>query len=87
MHTEIVNKVLNVDGLGANDNKNTNKEVLPTRVKRNARNLENICSFSRQMVNSFDAFINKDVLLNIKTGRVASTATEHYLLPVMRERE
>ena len=56
-------------------------------MKRNARNLENICSFSRQMINSFDAFINKDVLLNIKTGRVASTATEHYLLPVMREGE
>ena len=33
MSTEIVNKVLNIAGLGPNDDENNNKEVFPTRVK------------------------------------------------------
>ena len=43
MRTEIVNKVLNIAGLGPNDDEN-NKEVFPTRVKWDARDLENICN-------------------------------------------
>ena len=33
MCTELVNKVLNIAGLGPNDDENNNKEVFPTRVK------------------------------------------------------
>ena len=39
------------------------------------------------MINPLDASINKDVLFNIKTGRKASPAAEHYLLSVISEGE
>ena len=68
MRTGIVNTVLNIAGLGPNDDEN-NKEVFPTRVKWDAHDLENICNPIREMINPFDASINKDVLFNIKTGR------------------
>ena len=80
MRTEIVNKVLNI----ADEN---NNKVLPTRVKRDARDLENICNSIREMINPFDASINKDLLVNIKTGRKASPAAQHYLLSVISEGE
>ena len=86
MRTEIVNKVLNIAGLGPNDDEN-NKEVFPTRVKRDARDLENICTSICELINPFDASINKDVLFNIKTGRKASPAADHYLLSVISEGE
>ena len=87
MHTQMVNKVFNIAGLGPNDDESNNKEVLPTGVKRDARDLENICNSIREMTNPFDASISKDVLFNIKTGRKASPATEHYLLSVISEQE
>ena len=87
MRTEMVNKVLNIAGLGPNDDENNNKEVFPTRVKRDARDLENICNSIREMINPFDASINKDVLFNIKTGKKASQAADHYLLSVISEGE
>ena len=87
MRTEIFNKVLNIAGLGPNDDENNNKEVLPTRVKRDPRDLENICNSIREMINPFDASINKDVLFNIKTGRKATPAAEHYLLSVISKGE
>ena len=71
MRTEIVNKVLNIAGLGPNDDENNNKEMSSTRVKRDARDLENICNSIREMINPFDSSIIKDVLFNIKTGRIA----------------
>ena len=71
MHTEVVNKVLNIAGLGPNDDEN-NKEVLSARVKRDARDLENICNSLHEMINPFDASISKDVLSDIKTGKKAS---------------
>ena len=37
--TEIVNKVLNIAGLGPNDDENNNKEVFPTRVSLDAHGL------------------------------------------------
>ena len=86
MRTEIVNKVLNIAGLGPNDDENNNK-VFPTRVKQDARDLENICNSIREMINPFDASINKDVLFNIKTGRKASPAADHYLLSVISKGE
>ena len=86
MRTEIVNKVLNIAGLGPNDDENNNK-MSSTRVKRDARDLENICNSIREMINPFDASINKDVLFNIKTGRKASQAADHYLLSVISEGE
>ena len=86
MRTEIVNKVLNIAGLGPNDDENNNK-MSSTRVKRDARDLENICNSIREMINPFDASINKDVLFNIKTGRKASHAADHYLLSVISEGE
>ena len=81
--TEIVNKVLSIAGLGPNDDENNNKEVFPTRVKRDARDLENICNSIREMINPFGTSINKDVLFNIKAGRKASLAADHYLLSVI----
>ena len=87
MRTEIVNKVLNIAGLGPNDDESNNKEVSPKRVKRDARDLDNICSSVRDMINPFDASINKDALFNIKTGRKASPAAEQYLLSVISEGE
>ena len=86
MRTEIVNKVLNIAGLGPNDDENNNK-MSSTRVKRDARDLENICNSIREMINPFYASINKDVLFNIKTGRKASPAADHYLLSVISEGE
>ena len=80
MRTEIVNKALIIAGLGSNDDENNNKEVLSTRVKHNIWDIENICNSICEMINYFDAFINKDVLFNIKAGRKASTAADHYLL-------
>ena len=59
--------------------------MLPTRVKRDACNLENICNSISEMINPFDVSIDKDVLFNknvlfnVKTGRKASPAAEHYL--------
>ena len=82
MRTEIVNKVLNIAGLGPNDDENNNKEVFPTRVKQDARDLENICNSIREMINPFYASINKDALFNIKTGRKVSPAADHYRLSV-----
>ena len=70
MRTEIVNKVLNIAGLGPNDDENNNK-MSSTRVKRDARDLENIYNSIREMINPFDSSIIKDVLFNIKTGRIA----------------
>ena len=69
MHTEIVNKVVNIAGLGPNDDENNINCVFPTRVKRDACDLENICNSICKMINPFNASINKDVLFNIKTGR------------------
>ena len=82
MCTEIVNKVLNIAGLGPNDDEKNNK-VFTTRLKRDVCDLENICNSIQEMINPFDASINKDVLFNNKTGRKASTAGEHYLLSVI----
>ena len=39
------------------------------------------------MINPFDASINKYVLFNIKSGRKASPAAEHYLLSVISKGE
>ena len=86
MHTEIVNKVLNIAGLSPNDDENNNK-VFPTRVKWDACDLENICNSICEMINPFDVSINKDVLFNIKTGRKVSPAVDHYLLSVISEGE
>ena len=85
--TEIVNKVLNIAGLGPNDDENNNKEVFPTKVKRDVREVENIYNPIREMINPFNASINKDVLFNIKKGRKASHAAGHYVLSVISERE
>ena len=74
---------MNIAGLGPNDDENNNKEVFPTRVKRDARDLENICNSIREMINPFDSSIIKDLLFNIKTGRKESPAAEHYLLSVI----
>ena len=87
MRTEIVNKVLNIAALSPNDDENNNKEVFPTRLKRDARDLENICNSIREMINPFDASINKDVLFNIKTGRKTSPAAERYLFSMISEGE
>ena len=87
MRTEIVNKVLNIAGLGPNDDENNNKEVFSTKVKRDARELENIYHPIREMINPFNASINKHVLFNIKTRRKASRAAGHYVLSVISERE
>ena len=86
MRTEIVNKVLNIAGLGPNDDENNNK-VFPTRVKQDARDLENICNSICEMINPSDASINKDVLFKIKTGRKASSAADHYLLSMISKGE
>ena len=62
-------------------------------MKRDACDLENICNSISEMINPFDVSIdkdvlfNKDVLSNVKTGRKASPAAEHYLLSVISERE
>ena len=56
MRTGIVNTVLNIAGLGPNDDEN-NKEVFPTRVKWDAHDLENICNSIREMINLFDTSI------------------------------
>ena len=37
--TEIGNLVLNIAGLGLSDDENNNREVLPTRVKQDPRDL------------------------------------------------
>ena len=87
MRTEIVNKVLNIAGLGPNDDENNNKEVFPTRVKRDACDLENFCNSIREMINPVDASIIKNVLFNIKAGRKASPAADHYLLSVISKGE
>lgn len=39
MGTEIGNLVLNIAGLGLSDDENNNREVLPTRVKQDPRDL------------------------------------------------
>ena len=49
-------------------------------MKRNIWDVENICNSICEMINHFDAFINNDVLFNIKTGRMVSPAAEHCLL-------
>ena len=87
MRTEIVNKVLTIAALSPNDDENNNKEVFPTRLKRDARDLENICNSIREMINPFDASINQDVLFNIKTGRKTSPAAERYLFSMISEGE
>ena len=69
VHTEIFNKVFNIAGLGPKDDENNNKEVLPTRMKQDTHDLENICKSIRETINPFNASFNKDVLFNIKTGR------------------
>ena len=43
MCTEIVNRVLNIAGLGPNDDENNNK-VFPTRVKRDAHDFKVHCT-------------------------------------------
>ena len=65
MHTEIVSKVWNIAELGPNDDENNNK-VFPSKVKQDARDLENICNSIHEIINPFHASINKDVLFNIK---------------------
>ena len=87
MLTEIVNKVLNIAGLGSHDDENNNKDVFLTRVKRDAHDLENIFNSIHEMINPFDASINKDALFNIKTGRKVSPAADHYLLSVISKGE
>ena len=67
MRTEIVNKVL--VGLDPNDDENNNKEVFPTRVKRDACDLENFCNSIREMINPVDASIIKNVLFTLKQER------------------
>ena len=87
MRTEIVNKVLNIAALSPNDDENKNKEVFPTRVKRDPRDLENICNSILEIINPFDPSINKDVLFNIKTGRKTSPAAKHYHFSMISEGE
>ena len=73
MHTEIVNKVLNIAGLGPNDDENNNK-VFPTKLKQDARDLENICNSIHEMINPFHTSINKMYCstLNRKEGIICS---------------
>ena len=56
-------------------------------MKQGVRDLENICNSICEMINLFDASINKGVLFNIKTGRKASPRADHYLLSVISEGE
>ena len=42
-----------------------------------ARDLENIFNSIHEMINPFDASINKDALFNIKTGRKVSPAADN----------
>ena len=56
-------------------------------MKWDARDLKNVRNFIREMINPFDASINKEVLFNIKTRRNASPAAEHYLLSMISEGE
>ena len=86
MRTEIVNRVLDIAGMGRDD-ESKNKETNPKRMKRDANDLIGISRSILDMVNPFDANINKDVLFNIKTGRKASPAAEQYLLSVISEGE
>ena len=84
---------MNIAGIGPNGDENNNKEVIPNRVKQGVRDLENICDSICEMINPFDASINKGVLkikqelFNIKTGRKASPAADHYLLSVISKGE
>ena len=87
MRTEIANKVLNIAGMGQNDDENFNKTNNPKRLKRDAQDLQNMSSSVCDMINPFDAAINKDALFNIKTGRKATPAAEEYLLSVITEGE
>ena len=87
MRTEITNQVLNLAGMGHNDDENFNKMNSPTRLKRDEEDLQNISSSIRDMINPFDPLINKDALFNIKTGRKAAPAAEEYLLTVITEGE
>ena len=71
MRTEIVNKVLNIAGIGPTNDESQSKEASPGRIKRDARDMEKICNSVTEMINPFDSSLNKDVLFNIKTGRNA----------------
>ena len=87
MRTEIVNRVLDIAGLSPNDDESNNKETNPKRVERDANDLIKLSRSILDMVNPFDANINKDALFNIKTGKKASPAAEQYLLSVASEGE
>ena len=87
MRSEIINKVMDIAGLGPNDDESLSKDTLPSRMKRDSRDLENIRNSICEMINPFDPTINPNVLFNIKTGRKASTDAERYLLSVFTDGE
>ena len=88
MRTEISKKILEVAGMSqSEEDNNKSKEVNAKRQEKDAADLISLKENISDMVNPFDPTIDKDILINIKTGRKASELAEQYLLSVLSEGE
>lgn len=85
MRSQIVNSLLEVADLKSYNS--DNKELNKPRMERDKKDLEKIKEYICSTTNPFQKGVQKDVLFNLKTGKQASSNTEHYLLNILSDGE